>query len=195
VTSPAGTTLGVLLAAGEGRRFAGPVHKLRADLAGKPVVAHSLDALLGSGIGACAVVTGAVPLGDLLHGATEIANPSWRTGQRSSVLAAIAHARALGMESVVFALGDQPFLTSEAWRMVAHDDSPLAVATYDGVRAHPVRMHRSLWDEFETLTPGPDGADAGVRTLMRLHPELVHEVACKGNPADIDTPEDLARWT
>lgn len=189
------TTLGVLLAAGEGSRFTGPVHKLRADLAGTPVVVRSLEAMLHSGIGACAVVTGAVPLGDLLQGVTEIVNPAWKTGQRSSVLAAIAHARKVGVDAVVFALGDQPFLTPEAWRLVARDDSPLAVATYDGVRAHPVRIHRSLWDEFEAMTPGPDGADAGVRTLMRLHPELVHEVACKGNPADIDTPEDLARWT
>lgn len=187
--------LGVLLAAGEGSRFIGPVHKLRADLGGRPVIVHSLENLLQSGIGPCAVVTGSVPLSDLLDHAVEIPNPAWASGQRSSVLAAVAHARDLGVDAVVFALADQPFLTPDAWRLVAACDAPLAVATYDGVRAHPVRVHRSLWDDFEALPEAPDDADAGIRALMRLRPELVHEVACNGNPADIDTQEDLAKWT
>jgi CTP:molybdopterin cytidylyltransferase MocA len=55
-----------------------------------------------------------------------------------------------------------------------------------------VRIHHSLWDLFSSLDEAPD---AGVRTLMRLRPELVEEVACKGTSADIDTPEDLSLWT
>ena len=50
--------LAVLLAAGAGTRFDGDEHKLRAQLRGRPVIAHALDALQASGLEAV-VVTGA----------------------------------------------------------------------------------------------------------------------------------------
>ncbi len=184
--------LAVLLAAGAGTRFTGPVHKLRYLFKGQPLVRYGIDAMTSADIGPCVVITGAVDISDLLDDVTEIHNPSWATGQRSSVQAAIDYARAHNFEALVFALGDQPFISPEAWRTVAHSPSPLAVATYEGHRGHPVRIHSSLWDLFSSLDEAPD---AGVRTLMRLRPELVEEVACKGTSADIDTPEDLSPWT
>lgn len=184
--------LAVLLAAGAGTRFTGPVHKLRYPFRGQPLVQHGIDAMTSANIGPCVVITGAVDISDLLSDVTQVHNPAWASGQRSSVEAAIDYGRAQNCDALVFALGDQPFITADAWRAVAQSTSPLAVATYEGHRGHPVRIHQSLWDLFSSLEQAPD---AGVRTLMRLHPELVEEVACKGSSADIDTPEDLSLWT
>lgn len=184
--------LGILLAAGSGSRFTGTTHKLLALLDGEPVIAHSLRAMRTAGLDDCIVVTGAVDLSGYLDDVVTCHNPDWSTGQRSSVLTGLHHARAHGYDAVVIGLADQPFISPDAWDAVAQGHSPIVVATYDGHRGNPVKLESSVWDLFEKLDTG---ADEGARTLIRLHPELVLEVACKGASADIDTPEDLEKWT
>ena len=184
--------LGVLLAAGAGSRFVEKNHKLVAPLRGRPVIAHSLSALRSAGLDEVVVVTGAVDLSDHLEGVTALYNPDWATGQRSSVLCALTYAREHSYDAVVVGLADQPFIDASAWQAVADTNAPIAVATYDGIRGNPVRLDKSVWDLFHETTSEPD---AGARTLMHMHPELVREVACKGISADIDTTEDLAQWT
>ena len=188
---PRRTTLGVLLAAGAGSRFTGSHHKLLAPLKGAPVVSYALSAMVTAGYDECIAITGSVPLTGLLDGVTEVHNPDWSSGQRSSVLTAIAYAQEHGFESIVVGLGDQPFIPTEAWQAVANADSPIAIATYDGVRGNPVKLSSTVWDLFRSTEGDPD---TGARDLIRLHPELVREVACKGNSADIDTTEDLSTW-
>ena len=179
------------MAAGAGSRFTGTHHKLLAPLKGTPVVSYALSSMLSAGFEECIAVTGSVALTGLLDGVTEVHNPDWATGQRSSVLAAIDYARTHGYESIVVGLGDQPFIEPDAWKAVADTDAPLAIATYQGVRGNPVKLSSSVWDLFRSAEGDPD---AGARTLIHLHPELVREVACKGNSADIDTTEDLSKW-
>lgn len=183
--------LGVLLAAGAGSRFTGDGHKLRAELRGRPVLAHALDALVASGLEAV-VVTGAVDVGDLVPAGVDVLrNPRWDDGQAASLQVAVAEARRRGHDAVVVALGDQPFLTAAAWRAVADADAPVAVATYDGRRGHPVRLAAEVWPLLPT-----SGDEVG-RALMRSRPELVREIRCEGHApdADIDTMEDLRRWS
>ena len=179
----------VLLAAGGGSRFHGETHKLLTDLRGRPVLAHAVDAAVASGLDVL-VVTGAVDVGHALpDGITVVHNQHWRDGQAVSVRAGIAVAEASGHDAVVVGLGDQPFATAGAWRAVATADVPVAVATYDGVRGHPVRLSAEVWP----LLP-PSGDEVG-RAIMSSRPDLVSEVRCDGDPADIDTVEDLRRWT
>ena len=185
------TTLGVLLAAGAGSRFTGTDHKLLAPLNGAPVVSYALSAMVSAGFEENIVVTGSVALTSVLGGVTEVHNADWASGQRSSVLTAISYARTHGFASIVIGLADQPFISPEAWQAVAASESPIAIATYEGVRGNPVKLSSSVWDTFIDIDGDPD---AGARTLIHLHPELVRQVACKGNSADIDTTEDLSKW-
>jgi molybdenum cofactor cytidylyltransferase len=186
------TRLAVLLAAGAGTRFVGPGHKLLAEVRGRPVVSHALEAMVESDVGDCIVVHGAIDLSSVVDEPMLVHNPDWVSGQRSSVEIALRFAADHGYDCVVIGLGDQPFVSADAWRSVAEADGDIVVATYDGVRGNPVKLDKSVWELFR-VTDGD--ADAGARTLMHLHPELVREVACKGISADIDTPEDLAQWT
>ncbi len=181
--------VGVLLAAGEGSRFHGASHKLLASLQGTTVFALAAGAATAAldTLDALIVVTGAVTL-PLPPDAIHVHNADWATGQASSLLAGIDRADELGAAAVVVGLGDQPFVTAAAWRLVAANPTPIAVATYGGRRGHPVRLDRSVWPLL------PRQGDQGARNLMRTRPDLVGEVACPGSPADIDTMEDLHQW-
>lgn len=189
---PRTSTVGVLLAAGEGKRFSGPVHKLLAPLAGSTVIDRSVGSLVGAGFEHVIVITGAVDLSAHLHGVTAVHNPDWASGQRSSVVRAIEWARDHDCGAVVIGLADQPFIEADAWRRVADANSPIAVATYDGRRGNPVRLAAETWDAFLALESDPD---QGARPFIDLHPELVRQVACNGTSADIDTESDLSQWT
>lgn len=179
-------TAALVLAAGAGSRFVGTSHKLDAELRGRPLLRHAVDAALAAAIGPVIVVTARHVTTSLPSTVTTVANDSWADGQMSSLRIGIA--AAAGAHAVVVGLGDQPFVRADAWRAVAASDAPIAVATYDGRRGHPVRLHESVWDLL------PQAGDEGARTLMRLRPDLVIEVPCQGSPTDVDTLEDLRRW-
>jgi molybdenum cofactor cytidylyltransferase len=183
--------VGVLLAAGGARRFTGTTHKLLAPLRGRPVYEHALQHLVDAGIGPAIVVVGAVPL-DVPDGVVTVRNARWAEGQATSLQAAIAVADELGADAIVVGLADQPFIPAETWRAIADADTdrPIVVTSFGGVRGpNPVRLHRSVWALL------PHDGDEGARSLIRTHPSSVYEVECVGSGADIDTPEDLARWT
>lgn len=180
----------VVLAAGAGSRFASDRSKLLVPWQGKPLVVWAINAAVDAGIGPVWVVTGATELEAVLPaGVVQIPNPRWADGQATSVAAALEKARAENLDAVVVGLADQPMVPAEAWRRVAGADAPIAVATYDGRRRNPVRLAAEVWDLL------PDAGDEGARGVMGQHKHLVAEVACEGHPEDIDTVEDLARWS
>jgi molybdenum cofactor cytidylyltransferase len=187
----AGVTVAVVLAAGAGSRFAGPHHKLATELDGVPLLTRVVRVVLDAAVGAVVLVTGAhepeLPA-EVAARISTVPNPDWQLGQITSVRTGIDAARRLGADAVVIGLGDQPFVSPEAWRAVAASSSPIAVATYDGQRGHPVRLHASVWPLL------PTRGDEGARAVIRLRPDLVEAVPCPGSADDIDTLEDLQRW-
>jgi len=187
-------TTAVLLAAGGGTRFTGPTHKLLAVLDGISVFQRSLDNVLAAGFDQVVVVTGAVDLTSLgdMSSVTTVHNPRWADGQAGSLHAGLSVAADKHSDYAVVGLADQPFVGPLAWRTIAsaRSTAPIVVATYLGVRGpNPVRLHQSVWSQI------PTEGDEGARSLMRLHPDWVDEVACDGSAADIDTLEDLRQWT
>jgi CTP:molybdopterin cytidylyltransferase MocA len=182
----------VVLAAGAGARFAGPQPKLLTPWRGRPLVAWAIEHAAAAGLDHTWVVTGAVDLEalGLIPPAVELlANERWAEGQASSLQVAVARARADAVDAIVVGLGDQPLIPAATWRAVAAaTDRPIAVATYRGERRNPVRLAREIWELL------PAQGDEGARVLIRSRADLVMAVACEGDPTDIDTLEDLARW-
>lgn len=178
---------GLILAAGEGRRFGGT--KQLAELRGRPLLEHVLEAMT-------AVSPRVVVLGHAadeiaarvdLHGAAPVVCDEWADGQAASLrcgLAALA-----GVDAVVVVLGDQPGITAEAIEaIVAADGDEGAVrATYGGVPGHPVLLRRPLLDRVGELH-----GDSGFRDLLEDAAVAEVEVGGLADPADIDTREELA---
>ena len=198
------TVAAVVLAAGAGRRFrddpaatpagagaANDGHKLLAPFRGRPLVTWALDAARGGNLDETIVVTGAVALDGLVpDDVTVVHNDHWDRGMATSLGCAVAYAERHGHDAIVVGLGDSPLVEPAAWAAVAAETSaPIAVATYDGERRSPVRLHRDVWPLL------PADGDEGARGLIRRRPDLVREVPCPGSSADIDTREDVERWS
>ena len=182
-----------VLAGGRGSRLDSKTPKPLLELRGRPLVAWALDAATASGLGPVVLVTGfraREVAGAAPHDVFVVHADQWHAGIAHSLRAGLAALLpSTEVSAVCDGLADQPRVGPDAYRRLAsaHEaGADLAVATYDGARGNPVLLGRSLWDEASRLT-----GDIGARTLMRTHP--VTEVDCSGtgDPADVDTLDDL----
>jgi CTP:molybdopterin cytidylyltransferase MocA len=189
-TGADGVPAGLLLAAGEGRRLGVP--KALVEIGGERLVDRGAGMLREAGCAPVVVVTGAAPVD--VPGAAVVHNPDWRTGMGSSLRVGLS-ALAPECPAVVIALVDQPNVTAAAVRRLLtayRSGARVAVATYGGRPRNPVLLAREHFAEVIAQAHG----DAGARAFLRAHPDIV-EVPCDdvADPDDIDTPEDLKRFT
>jgi CTP:molybdopterin cytidylyltransferase MocA len=190
-----GTVAAVVLGAGRGSRFGGAAPKQLARLGSRSLVGHALAAAVGSQLEPVLLVVGyrGEEVASLAGPRVEVVeNPEWEEGLSSSLRCALVTLLAdPAVSAAAVALADQPRIGPEAYRKVAaahRQGASLAVATYGGMRGHPVLIGRSHWEAAIRLT-----GDEGARPLLGAHP--VVEVPCDGTgrPDDVDTPDDLAR--
>lgn len=179
----------LVLAAGAGRRYGG--RKQLAELAGRPILEHVLDAVGAVPLDRRVVVLGAGADEILatvdLHGVQPLVCERWAEGQSASLRAGLEELA--DAEALVLVLGDQPLLSPEAiTRVLAGRGGgfPAVRATYEGAPSHPVVIERSLFARLRELE-----GDVGARDLLAS--VAVREVACDGlgRPDDVDTPEQL----
>ena len=195
LTAAGGDRVGVvLLAAGRGSRFGDEGPKTLARLGARPLVTHAVAAASMSGLRPVLVVVGC-QAADVARAAGTLAeiveNPEWEGGMSTSLRAGLATVLPdPTVTAVAVALADQPRIGAEAYQRLAaahREGAQLAVATYDGRRAHPVLIGRSHFEEAMRMT-----GDQGARSLLAAHD--VVEVDCDGtgDATDVDTPADLA---
>jgi CTP:molybdopterin cytidylyltransferase MocA len=180
---------GLILAAGAGTRFGGT--KQLALLDGRPLLEHSIKAMLASPVGRVVVVLGAgaehvMAVVDL-HGCDVVVCPRWEEGQSASLASGLAELS--DCDAVVVTLGDQPRLSPSAIHRVmsARGKGAQAVrATYDGTPGHPVLLERSLFEPLRDVT-----GDHGARNLLLS--VRTREVPCEdlGGGEDVDTQAQL----
>lgn len=180
---------GLVLAAGRGSRFGSA--KQLADLDGRPLLEHAIEAMTSSDVGRVVVVLGAgaeaVSAKLDFHGGEPIVCERWEEGQSASLACGLAELSEC--EAVVVTLGDQPRVSPEAIRRViaARGGGAAAVrATYRGAPGHPVLLERELFERLRDVT-----GDHGARNLLLSVSS--REVPCEdlGGGEDVDTPAQL----
>lgn len=176
---------GLVLAAGGGSRYEGPTHKLLAPFGGRELVVAAIESVLDAGFDEVAVVSGAIDLASIVpRGITLLENADWRDGLATSLRVGLGWCEAQGHDAVVIGLGDTPGVPPSAWRALRDADAEVAVASFAGSLRPPVHLVASLFDAV------PKSGDVGARVLWNRPGAVV--VECDGDPADVDTAEDLA---
>jgi CTP:molybdopterin cytidylyltransferase MocA len=186
-------TVGLVLAAGEGRRMGGPKALLR-DESGTPWVVRTVRVLQQGGVDDVVVVVGAaadeVRAVLLAENVRVVAADDWSEGMGASLRAGLR--RLVGLDDVTAALVcvvDTPGLNAAVVGRVAALAGPdvLARATYDATPGHPVLLGSAHFGALLDVA----GGDAGARDYLSRRGTRAVECADLADGTDVDAPEDL----
>lgn len=180
----------VVLAAGQGRRFRGPQHKLEQKLGGATVLARTLGQALMTRLPVVVVTTAvlAPQVADLMarRDTVVISEAEARRGMGHSIATGVTE-RASSPGWLVLP-GDMPMVRASSLLAVAAaiEHSPIAYAQYRGRRGHPVGFAAELYSELVALN-----GDEGARRVIARYPAVGVEVDDPGVLLDVDTVDDL----
>jgi molybdenum cofactor cytidylyltransferase len=191
---------GLVLAAGRGKRF-GAASKLLADVDGRPLLRHVVEAALSARLDPVIVVLGAGAEAGLqsIEGLDDprlrvVFNPSWKSGKASSIETGLREVPA-DAPGVVALLGDMPRVPTwliERVRSEFELSGRLTFPVYPGVagpeKGHPTAYPRELFGEVGQLV----GDDTALEAARRHWGEAVKVPLEDGRTqADVDTAADL----
>jgi molybdenum cofactor cytidylyltransferase len=187
----------ILLAAGESRRMGSA--KALLPYQGQTFIARICNAFLTAGVDELIVVLGA--RADELrhalpthHKLRSVVNSRYSLGQLSSLMVGIG-ALSSESEATLVNLVDHPLVEVGTIKalMASFRTAPLPIliASYQGKRGHPVLFSNQVYGE---ILAAP--LDQGAKVVVRKDPTRVREIPLEdpGILADIDTPEDYARY-
>ena len=184
---------GIILAAGESRRFGQPKQLL--DFNGQAFVRAVAKCALASGLSPVVVVTGANSgavedaVGDLPITITH--NRDWQKGQSSSIQGGLSAIPA-HIGAAIFLLADQPQVTPPVLRALVEQHSvelaAIVAPMVAGQRANPVLFDRITFPELMALNGDVGGREIFGKFKVAYLPW--HEESLL---LDVDRPEDLQR--
>ncbi|MFN8193230.1 MAG: nucleotidyltransferase family protein [Nocardioidaceae bacterium] len=181
------SVVGVLLAAGEGRRMGMPKALVR-DADGSSWLIRATAALdeggcdqvvvvLGAGADQAEAMLASVPV-------EVIVAPDWATGMSASLRAGLGFL--LEGDAAVISLVDLPDVGADVVRRLIDSGAgpdALARATYDGRPGHPVLIGRHHWGGVLRSAVG----DHGARDYLAEHDHLLVECADLATGVDVDS--------
>jgi CTP:molybdopterin cytidylyltransferase MocA len=194
-TTPCDNIAGIILAAGEGRRFGQCKALARLDgITFLEAVALRLKAI---GCNPVIVVGGRYP-DDILDEAERlkidcVINTDWKQGQFTSLKTGLSH---IGNDvcGVFITLVDHPFVVSETYGFMkeafAKFPKKIIIPVHEHRRGHPIIIPQAIMRQIVESTN-----DTNLRDIIRNHEGIVVQFRCKdpGVLTDIDTREDLER--
>ena len=190
------TTVGLVLAAGAGRRMGGPKALVRLTACGPTLVETAVARVTAAGCDRAVVVVGAAgaEVAALVEGpAVQVVNADdWDEGMGASLRAGLARLEEGGDDLALVTLVDLPDVGAEVIRRVLGTARPegraaLVRATYEGVPGHPVAIGREHWAAVITTARG----DRGARDHQRATAHHLVECGDLATGRDLDTAGDL----
>jgi molybdenum cofactor cytidylyltransferase len=192
--SPAPRIAAIVLGAGRSSRMGGP-NKLLAELDGKALIRHAVEAATQAGLEQTILVTGyladevSAKVTDL--GIKAVHNPDYADGMAGSIRTGVS-ALTDDIDAVIVLLGDMPRVDAHTLAklvsLYTNDENCLiATATADGKRGNPVLWDKRFFGALKSLS-----GDIGAKHLIAENPGFVSEVEI-GEAArlDLDTPQAL----
>lgn len=194
------STVGLVLAAGAGRRMGGPKALVRPRPEGPTLLETAVGRVRAAGCEVVVVVVGAAAgeVGPLARstGAEVVIADGWDEGMGASLRAGLAHLTSdrPTADCALVTLVDLPDVTAEVMARVLDavaGDGPgaLARAAYDGVPGHPVVLGRDHWVPVRDSAVG----DRGARDHLHATAHALVECGDLATGRDVDTEADLDR--